>query len=381
MPDPLTATHPQTPVAEKKNPGQRYTSLDTLRGFLLVMMALNHIPSAFHIVTQQPLGFMTAAEGFVFLAGLVVGLVYTRRWNTKGPRETSFLLMKRGWVIYKAHLATVLAIYLWMFLFSRWTGQLPVGTPWLWFQQPGKAFAATIALLHQPGLLDVLPTYCGLLFITPLVMWQLGSNRPSLVAAASGIIWVLTNFIDPPRPTIFGVINTGAFNFGAWQFLYVIGVILGHAWASGRLPVWRPKLWQIILKAAAVTFLSWCSHTEPSLGMSKHTWFLLTNKNNLAPLRLVNVGLIILLIHAALSLSRKELDWKPLSFLGRHSLAVFAVHCVMALMIIGLPHYFEDTRQGLLLGPILIVGGMFATAAICEKRNRVIKGKAQLARA
>ena len=377
----IPAVHLMTDGAAAKGGTRRYTTLDTLRGFLLVMMALNHIPSTFHFLTQQPFGFMTAAEGFVFLAGLVVGLVYSRRWRTRGAGSTSVLLLKRGWMIYKAHLATVLAIYLWMFVFSKWTGQLPVGTPWVWFHQPEKALLATVALLHQPGLLDVLPTYCGLLLITPLVMWQLFKSRLLPVVAISAGVWVLTNFIDPPRPTIIGVINTGAFNFGAWQFLYVIGVAIGHLWASDTLPSWKPKLWQILSLASAIILLSICSHLEPSLGLSRNTWFLLTNKNNLAPLRLFNVGLIILLIHGLLILFRREWDCPPLSFLGRHSLVVFSSHCVVALMIIGLPHFFESTRLGLTLGPLIIVGCMFATAALAEKRTRQRKAKTQLARA
>lgn len=373
----FTADGPLT-APEGKSRAKRYHALDTIRGFLLVMMALNHIPSAFRFLTHQPLGFVTAAEGFVFLAGLVVGLVYSRRWQTLGPKATTLLLLRRGWVIYKAHLATIIAICLWMFFYSKWSGHLPPGTPWIWFQQPVTALAATAALLHQPGLLDVLPTYCGLLLITPLVMWQFSIKRLLRVLAVSASIWILTNFIDPPRPTIIGVINTGAFNFGAWQFLYVVGVAAGHLLASGRLPAWRPKIWQVLLIAAAILFLSLCSHLVFSLGLSRDTWFLLTNKNNLAPLRLFNVGLIILLIHAGLIVLRKDLNWAPLNLLGRRSLIVFSTHCVIALIIIGQPAIFEDTRLGLFMGPVIIVGGMFITAALSEKWARRLKGPESL---
>lgn len=365
----FTADGPLT-APEGKSRGKRYQALDTIRGYLLVMMALNHIPSAFRFITHQPFGFMTAAEGFVFLAGLVVGLVYSRRWQTLGPKATTLLLLRRGWIIYTAHLATIIAIYLWMFFYSKWSGHLPPGTPWIWFQQPVKSLAATVVLLHQPGLLDVLPTYCGLLLITPLVMWQFSKNRMPLVLAVSATTWMLTNFIDPPRPTIIGVINTGAFNFGAWHFLYVIGVAAGHLWASGRLPAWQPRIRQVLLIAAAILFLSLCSHLELTLGLDKDTWILLTNKNNLAPLRLFNGGLVILLIHAALILFRRDLNWAPLNLLGRHSLIVFSTHCVIALIIIGQPAIFEDTRLGLFMGPVIIVSAMFAVAALSEKRTR-----------
>ena len=58
---------------------QRDLRIDTLRGLMLVIMMVTHIrwfaiPTAW--TTYQPIGFVTAAEGFVFLSGLVAGIVY-----------------------------------------------------------------------------------------------------------------------------------------------------------------------------------------------------------------------------------------------------------------------------------------------------------------
>ncbi|MFT3992500.1 MAG: OpgC domain-containing protein [Luteolibacter sp.] len=368
---PATAIHPPHLM-----PKPRYAMLDTLRGALLVLMALNHITSDLRWITQQPLGFATAAEGFIFLAGLVVGLVYTRRWQTLGPRQTTWLLVKRFFVIYRAHLASVIGISLWMLVYLRSTSSLPVASPWIWFQQPLGSYTATLFLLHQPGLLDVLPTYCGLLLISPFVLWGLSKNHTWLTLGVSAAIWCITNRFDPPHPTILdflgvrGMINTGAFNFGAWQFLYVIGMVLGQRWATNSLPEWHLHPLCLWVSTIALLLLSACSHHWINLGLSEETWRLLTNKNNLAGIRLLNVFLLVLLIHTWSRSSRHPIEWAPLSLLGRHSLAVFSVHCVVSMIMLGLPHFFADTLIGRILAPTMMLTALFTTAAIAEGRKQ-----------
>lgn len=390
----------------ENHPG-RHASLDTLRGGLLVLMALNHIPSILSSLTQQPLGFVTAAEGFVFLAGLVIGLVSTRRWDKHGARAGTRALLNRGWVIYRAHLACVLAIVAWMLLYFRFSGagHPPVGTPWIWMFQPWSSGIATLLLLHQPGLLDVLPTYCGLLLVSPLVMWGFTRGRLSWVLAVSLAWWAATNLFDPPRPTVWRMINTGAFNFGAWQFLYVAGMACGFGWARGSLPRWNPSRWTVFALLAAVAFLSACSHQWITLGLSHETWFTISNKNNLAPVRMLNFGILALLAHLWLRKRRDDLGWPVLALMGRNSLAVFSVHCVTGLVILGLPAWFDfpphrpmlglmdwirclghapflGMREwwdlltyGPVLGPVLMMSIMVLTAWIAERMSKPPRGK------
>ena len=64
---------------------QRDRGLDSLRGLMLLGMAVNHIASRLQILTDHPFGYTSTAEGFVFLSGLVAGLVYTRRRQRNGP--------------------------------------------------------------------------------------------------------------------------------------------------------------------------------------------------------------------------------------------------------------------------------------------------------
>ena len=56
----------------------RRTELDSLRGLLLLLMALTHLPTRMSAYANQPLGFVSAAEGFVFLSAFLAGRSYER---------------------------------------------------------------------------------------------------------------------------------------------------------------------------------------------------------------------------------------------------------------------------------------------------------------
>ena len=63
---------------------QRRYELDTLRGLLLILMTLTHLPTRLSAYSSQAFGFVSAAEGFVFLSGLVAGMVYWRAIDWRG---------------------------------------------------------------------------------------------------------------------------------------------------------------------------------------------------------------------------------------------------------------------------------------------------------
>ncbi len=352
--------------------------LDVLRGQLLVWMALNHVPCALWFLVQQPVGFVTAAEAFILLAGILVGHIYSERFITHGKTSTTRLLMRRVGVIYGAHLLTVAGVLVWMgsYAILVGNGQPPVASPWAWFDHPWQALAATLLLIHQPGLLDVLPLYCGCLLITPLALRQLMRGRRNGLLVGSAALWAFTNVAVPGAPTIYGVINTGAFNFGAWQFLFIIGITAGHAHRSGELPrLLRPRRALCIIGASIALWLLAARHGWCRWGLPSWFWAEWSNKNDLAPLRLLNVLALAVLLRALL-MTRPDrppvlaLRNRLLALLGRHSLAVFSIHAVVAIMILGLPAWFEWSRWGPWLGPVLLLIAMITTAEIAERLAR-----------
>ena len=81
----------------------RLPALDSLRGALLVIMAINHIPSDLHVFTDRPLGFFSAAEGFVFVSGLLAGKVCWQRFARCGFAYAARAALARAAQIYHAH--------------------------------------------------------------------------------------------------------------------------------------------------------------------------------------------------------------------------------------------------------------------------------------
>jgi hypothetical protein len=353
----------------------RQDVFDVLRGLFLVVMAVNHVPWAGWFFTTQPLGYPTAAEGFVLLAGLLVGVVYTRKFQVQGKAATTRLLMRRAGRIYLAHAACVLAVFAWVWGYAEFSGagHPPFGSPWIYHERPWAALVASLTLIMQPGLLDVLPMYFGFVLITPMVLRQLMRGRRRGVLIGSGLAWVFTNIALPPHPIVSGLIDTSAFHFGAWQFLYVCGLVAGHASTEKSLPGWvltpPPRL--VAALGLAALLLALPRYGWVDLGLDASGWETLTNKNALAPLRLLNVAVFALLIRAWLAArsqrGRPGLACPPLALLGRHSMAVFAVHVVTALIILGLPQWFAWTTWGPWIGPALLVGVMLTAAALAER--------------
>ena len=58
---------------------QRRPELDALRGLFLVWMTLTHLPTRLSELVNQPFGFVSSAEGFVFLSAMLVATLYIHR--------------------------------------------------------------------------------------------------------------------------------------------------------------------------------------------------------------------------------------------------------------------------------------------------------------
>src|SRR5258708_12604805 len=72
---------------------KRLIIFDILRGILLLMMIVDHSPSQLRLFTDQPIGFFTTAEGFVFVSAFLSGMLFLRRTQDSGlaaPRSGTF---------------------------------------------------------------------------------------------------------------------------------------------------------------------------------------------------------------------------------------------------------------------------------------------------
>src|ERR1700687_6098929 len=81
---------------------QRRPELDALRGLFLVWMTLTHLPTRLSDLVNQPLGFISSAEGFVFLSALLIARLYIRQAVEEGAALRT-RLWKRALRIYGYH--------------------------------------------------------------------------------------------------------------------------------------------------------------------------------------------------------------------------------------------------------------------------------------
>src|SRR6202451_4584468 len=82
---------------------ERRPELDALRGLFLVWMTLTHLPTRFSDFVNSPFGFVSSAEGFVFISALLVSRLTIRELlqDASGAR---IRLWKRSLKIYSYHL-------------------------------------------------------------------------------------------------------------------------------------------------------------------------------------------------------------------------------------------------------------------------------------
>jgi len=137
---------------------KRFIELDLLRGVLLLMMVANHSPSSLRRFTDQPLGFFTTAECFVFVSAFLAGLIFRKRVEKVGFARARSASILRAWRIYLAHLAVVgFAFLVGSFFLSDFPGIRNLLDHYL--LDPWAAIWGSLALLFRPPLMDILPMY------------------------------------------------------------------------------------------------------------------------------------------------------------------------------------------------------------------------------
>ncbi|HEU0198302.1 MAG TPA: OpgC domain-containing protein, partial [Nevskiaceae bacterium] len=149
---------------------RRNTGLDALRGLMLASMALTHLPTAASRWSSQPLGFVSNAEGFVFLSAFLVGVIY-RRPALESLRAVGTPMWRRTLQLYRYQLLTLafaFTIGAWLAL----AGQRPGVSNLLdWYlAHPVRALLQGALLIYQPPLMDILPIYILFLAATPLLL-------------------------------------------------------------------------------------------------------------------------------------------------------------------------------------------------------------------
>jgi hypothetical protein len=327
--------------------GSRRWELDALRGLMLVLMLSTHLPTNFGIPTSQPLGFVSAAEGFVMLSAYMAGLVYTQRYLRHGLPAMHRAFTRRAMVVYGCQAASLL------FLFTVIAGLgLTLPQPavqnliWFYLQQPVTAFVSALGLVYNPPLLDILPVYVLFMLASPWVLSYGLRHGWRTVMILSGLLWFATQF-ELSRFLYGGVValtglpvpfkETGAFETFGWQFLWLFGLWLGSTHARTTSAQRRPFPPALVFAAAVIagTFFIWRHIVGLSAFPAGNPFNFLFDKWHLGPLRLLNFfSLVILAMHFGDWLKAHLPRMRWLETMGRASLSVFCAHLVIVLLVL-----------------------------------------------
>src|SRR5438093_8946550 len=75
---------------------------------MLTLMTLGHLPTRFSEYTGQLFGFVSDAEGFVFLSAFMVGWVYVARAHKSGIPAMRHAVWRRAFMLYACQLGLLL---------------------------------------------------------------------------------------------------------------------------------------------------------------------------------------------------------------------------------------------------------------------------------
>jgi hypothetical protein len=355
---------------------RRLEELDALRGLMLVWMTVTHLPTVLTPYTNQPFGFVSASEGFIFLSALFTGRIYFRLAQRDGHSVMRKKILGRTLQLYLYH-AVLLGLVFLMAVPISANGRHPGLHNLLDFYFSAGAERAAIdgaLLVYRPPLLDILPMYIVFLLLTPLAI-KLSEKLGWSVAVSGGFtLWLMAQL--GLRQTLWHLMNRyfglrvplnemGSFDLWAWQLVWLVGLFAGVCWAKDQLNL--PLVARKLATPALIVVLALLTmRYAVFLGFDLGGYGKLVDKWHLGLLRLINFGAVgILLIRAHSYL--KPLSIRPLVLLGQSSLQVFCTHlffCFAGITLLGNASLLSGWKQFAIvvtsLLTMLLVAKLFA---------------------
>jgi hypothetical protein len=339
--------------------------VDLLRGAALLFILWDHILEIPHTaqtfflhVTPKFWGLSTALAIFVFLSGYVYGIVYRKIVRRRGVKGALLKSYSRAWSLHVVNLFTLLAT-----LGLLGGGHLLLGTSALADAPYNLGSLADLSaqeawhlltLRFFPGPFAVLPLYVALLLIVPLFLGLLRWHPAAALAGSGAMYLAAQGGLHLSAPLMACCNGLWPFNPFAWQFLFVIAMVLG--WARPRLlrPFWGRAALVVV---AGVALKVWLAGRLARHGMPVPEWGTAplpwSEKATLGPIRL---AYFLVLAYAAGYLTQPLAAWlrRPTVWTrllhatlvrpGQHSLGVYAggvvVMVVANVLLVGTtPHW------------------------------------------
>ncbi|ADO42476.1 OpgC domain-containing protein [Ketogulonicigenium vulgare] len=361
---------------------RRIEAIDGLRGWLLISMVLSHLvfPDAIWMISLhfRNVMFTESAQGFVFVSGMVFGIVLLKRLQRRGYEAITQQAQHRIAELWRYSVLLVLGLYAMRFalpdgdvLFRSWTGEAPIWDLWRLF--------GVLTLAYQPTFADILPMYIVfMLFAAPAVR-AVSQGRQMQVIVTSATIWIAAQFgvwgwIQAPFNWIFEASDGQglrmAFNPMGWQLLFMMGLVIGVMLAQQRfdLKAMAPgRAGRLALLAALVLLVLFPLRWLTARGLlPEGAWpfyRVMENRGALGPIFIISfaaVGYLFAWIVACGPRSGSRilratsagiaavLAWRPAVMMGQHSLHTYVWHVPLVYMAFYFGKQLGDPSQGMM---------------------------------
>lgn len=220
---------------------QRILALDLMRGYFILLIAsihLSYYPSFLGAIDGRGQLWVSEAEGFFLISGLLIGIIRRSDIRKVGYRFAVRRMWDRGAKLYLASIAltimyqTIAAITNGLHIAGA-KGGLDFGSS-IW-----EMVVRITTLQYSYGWADFLGYYAVYMFLAPVVVGLLFKRLWWAVIALSLSVWVLRWSGD------YGWLNP----FLQWQVYFFIGSVIGYYWKE--LTSW--------MSARNINFRRWAS--------------------------------------------------------------------------------------------------------------------------
>src|SRR5579864_6338856 len=303
----------------------RRPEIDAVRGLMLVWMVMTHLPTLLPDYTNQPFGFVSASEGFIFLSALFTGCIYFRLAEHRGYPAMRKKIGMRTLRLYGYH-ALLLAFAFLVAVPIASNGNRPNLHNLLDFYftaGPKQSIIQAFLLIYRPPLLDILPMYIIFLLLTPVMLTLAKRIGWTPILAGSATIWFLAHlgfreaefrFVNQVLGVRIPMNQMGSFDMWGWQFLWILGLWFGVRWAQGQLPIegWARRYWvgAVVIAAILLPFRYAVGRWIELGGFEP-----LFDKWHFGAVRLINFAAVAILMVRFQS-TLKQLAVRPLVLLG-----------------------------------------------------------------
>ncbi|CAN7544158.1 OpgC domain-containing protein [Rhizobium sp. LjRoot30] len=384
---------------------KRFDVIDGMRGYFLVFMLINHLifVGGYWLVevNHRQFAFVEDAQGFVFLSGLLIGMVYARKMVKQGYAAGRDLIWARAFELYRYAMGTVIVILAAQMILPN---AYRIWNNWLAYSHFDDPLRLSLiaSFFFQPTFMDILPQYIVYMIFAPAAVWFCLKGRWGSVAVVSLIVWIagqlglqrlVTEPINAWMLKTDGEAIRSSFNLLGWQIVFFAGLIIGVLTSTGKVDwtkIFRPEDSFIPRMALAL-----CLFFLPLRIMTAHDMmpqYMLDKfatmeiRADFGPVYLLNFAAVALglawlliagpkhssaVIRGIANLVTRLFSIRYLQLLGRHSLHIYVWHVLIVYMV-----YYVDgrtTELSQLTKTIIAFAclGLLCLPAVWRERDRI----------